>query len=101
MAGSASLPAPAPQLPPGLQRPGAPPPGRAEGGESAALREAAEQFEALFIESMLKAMRETVPEGGLLEGENEDVYRDILDIVAAHGNFEDVLIGFVGAPGRL
>lgn len=59
-----------------------PPPGDApaapatERGELAA---AARQFEALVVERMLEAMRATVPDDGPLRGQNEDLYREMLD----------------------
>lgn len=43
------------------------------------LRVAAEQFEAVFVAQMLSAMRETVPDGGLMRGRNEDMYREMMD----------------------
>ena len=44
------------------------------------LREAATQFEAVFIRQMLAAMRETVPEGGLIDGgQAEDLFSSMLD----------------------
>lgn len=53
-----------------------------KGGKSnntAAMREAAQQFEGLLIQQMLKSMWETVPQGGLLTGSQEEQqYRDML-----------------------
>lgn len=45
----------------------------------AALRSAAEQFEAQFVAQMLKAMRATVPKDGVLSGRDEDLYRGLMD----------------------
>ncbi|MBT7859918.1 MAG: hypothetical protein HN712_06370 [Gemmatimonadetes bacterium] len=45
-----------------------------------ALREASRQFEAVFLNQMLKAMRETVGDGGLIEkGQGEEVFQGMLD----------------------
>jgi flagellar protein FlgJ len=44
-----------------------------------ALRETARQFEALFVQSMLKAMREASPGDGLFDSDQTDFYRDIYD----------------------
>lgn len=44
------------------------------------LRTATREFEAVFIQEMLKAMRETVPEGGLLDGgRSEEMFTALLD----------------------
>lgn len=43
------------------------------------LRAAAEQFEAVFVAQMLSAMRETVPDGGIMRGRDEDMYREMMD----------------------
>ncbi len=44
------------------------------------LRQATRKFEAVFIQEMLKAMRDTVPEGGLLDaGRSEEVFTSLLD----------------------
>lgn len=44
-----------------------------------AIREAAAQFEALFMQQMLKSMREAIPKSGLLEGPGQSTYQDMLD----------------------
>lgn len=44
------------------------------------IKESAEEFEAIFLEIMLKSMRSTVPKEGMINGGNgEDVYRSMLD----------------------
>lgn len=44
------------------------------------LRRAAQEFESLFIFQMLKVMRETVPEGGLLQGgPGNDIFLTMMD----------------------
>ena len=43
------------------------------------LREASQDFEAIFIKLMLDAMRKTVPKGGLIDGGMaEDIFEDLL-----------------------
>lgn len=45
-----------------------------------ALKKSCQDFEAIFIQSMFKAMRKTVPESGLFEKDNSGVmYQDMLD----------------------
>ncbi|QOR39225.1 flagellar assembly peptidoglycan hydrolase FlgJ [Billgrantia diversa] len=46
---------------------------------AAGLRGAAQQFEALFLQMMLKSMRDTIPSGGLLEGQQGEFYQSMLD----------------------
>jgi flagellar protein FlgJ len=48
-------------------------------GEGAALREAAEEFEGLFVQQMLAAMRKTVPEDGLFSSSEESTFRAMAD----------------------
>jgi len=66
-----------------LDRPAAPLPRKAGGGkgESAAgLREAAKEFEALFLSYMLNVMRESIEESGLTEsGLGRDIYTELFD----------------------
>jgi flagellar protein FlgJ len=44
-----------------------------------AVRQAASQFEALFMQMVLKSMRDAVPKSGMLEGPGADVYQGMLD----------------------
>ena len=44
-----------------------------------ALKAAASQFEALFMNMMLKSMREATPQGNLLGGDQERMYTSMLD----------------------
>ncbi len=49
----------------------------------------AQQFEAIFIRTLFKEMRSTVPDGGLLpKGTAEAIYTDLQDTEAAQ-NFAD------------
>ena len=46
----------------------------------AALRQASRQFEAVFINQMISAMRKTVGEGGLIDKSNgQDIFEGMLD----------------------
>jgi flagellar protein FlgJ len=48
--------------------------------EDAELKKACEDFEAIMIQQMLKAMRKTVPEGGILEkSSGSDIWESIYD----------------------
>ncbi len=72
-----------------------------------ALRETARQFEALFVQSMLKAMREAGSGDGLFESDQSQFYRDIydrqlaLEMVKGRGiGISDMLLKSLGvAPG--
>lgn len=45
-----------------------------------AMKEVCQNFEAFFVQTMFKEMRDTVPEGGLLEdGLSSGFYREMLD----------------------
>jgi flagellar protein FlgJ len=45
-----------------------------------ALKKTCQDFEAIFIQSMFKAMRKTVPESGLLAKDNSTrMYQDMID----------------------
>lgn len=46
---------------------------------SGAVKQAASQFEALFMQMVLKSMRDAVPRSGMLEGAGADVYASMLD----------------------
>jgi len=52
---------------------------QARDGDSEALSGAAKQFESVFVQMMLKAMRDTVPEGGLFDSEQSDFYEGMFD----------------------
>ncbi|WP_456388246.1 rod-binding protein [Desulfolithobacter sp.] len=44
------------------------------------LKKLCQDFEAIFIQYLLKSMRKTVPEGGLFDKDNaHDIYQDMLD----------------------
>ena len=49
-------------------------------GDDPKLKKACQDFEAIFLHHMLKTMRSSIPEGGLIEaGAGEKVFRDMLD----------------------
>ena len=43
------------------------------------LKQVSRQFEAMFMNMILKSMREATPSSGLIDGQNEKVYRSMLD----------------------
>ena len=52
----------------------------AEPPDSARLRTAAQQLEGVFVEQLFKAMRDTIPEGGLVDGgSGEEMFSGMLD----------------------
>ncbi len=50
---------------------------RPEGEET--IRAVAQQFEALFTQTMLKQMRDTMPEGGLFDSDQGKFYQQMFD----------------------
>ncbi len=63
---------------------------QAAAGEPAALRAAAQQFEALFLQMVLKSMREATPRAGLFDSDQSRLYESLLDqqmsqVLAAKG----------------
>lgn len=52
---------------------------QARDDDGAALEQVAEEFEALFVDLMLKAAREAEAEGGLFDSNEMDTYREMLD----------------------
>jgi peptidoglycan hydrolase FlgJ len=50
------------------------------GGQTAALQKTARQLEGVFVDQLFKAMRETVPHDGYLDGgSGEDMFTSMLD----------------------
>ncbi len=44
------------------------------------LKKSCQDFEAIFVQSLFKAMRKTIPEGGLFEKDNAtEMFQDMLD----------------------
>jgi len=55
-----------------------------KGRDPVKLKEAAQQFEAIFIQQMYKEMRKTIPDDGLIpRGNADDVYTQLQDMEAA------------------
>jgi len=50
-----------------------------KGNSPEAAKEAARQFEALFVQQMLKSMRDATPKGGLLDSDETRMYQSLLD----------------------
>lgn len=72
-----------------------------------AMRETARQFEALFVQTMLKAMRDASPGDGLFDSDQTDFYRDIydrqlaLEMVKGRGiGIADMLVKSLGGPAE-
>lgn len=59
-------------------------PKKVAGRDPQQLKAATQQFEAVFIQQMFKDMRNTIPEGGLIERSNaDDIYTQMQDAEAA------------------
>lgn len=52
---------------------------RTSGDDEASLRAAAQQFEALFTQTLLKQMREAMPKGGLFDSDQGRFYEQMFD----------------------
>lgn len=52
---------------------------RADGQSDDALRGAAKQFEALFLQMVMKSMREATPASGLMDNEQSKLFQGLLD----------------------
>jgi len=62
------------------------------------LRQSTREFEALYINEMFKAMRKTIPDGGLIEKDmSHDIYQEMLDMERARGASEGKGIGLANA----
>ena len=62
-------------------------------GGKGALKEAAKQFESLFMRELIKSMRDATQKSGLLEGEGSDLGTDLLD--------QQMAVQLSGLPGGL
>jgi flagellar protein FlgJ len=59
-------------------------PKQAPGRDPQKIKEVAQQFEAIFVQQIFKEMRNTIPEGGLIErGNADDIYAQLQDAEAA------------------
>ncbi|MEY4669103.1 MAG: hypothetical protein RL518_1802 [Pseudomonadota bacterium] len=71
-------------------------------------KQAAQQFEALLVQEMLKSMWATVPQGELLSGSHEEkMYRDMLNEAVANSiaegrgmGIKDVLLKDLNGLGK-
>ncbi|MDO9437974.1 flagellar assembly peptidoglycan hydrolase FlgJ [Hydrogenophaga sp.] len=63
------------------------------GDDKAALKEAAKQFESLFMRELIKSMREATQKSGLMENEGSDLGTDLLD--------QQFSVQLSGLPGGL
>ncbi|MCB2018090.1 MAG: flagellar assembly peptidoglycan hydrolase FlgJ [Hydrogenophaga sp.] len=63
-----------------------------QGGKTA-LKEAAKQFESLFMRELIKSMRDATQKSGLLEGQGSDLGTDLLD--------QQLAVKLSGLPGGL
>lgn len=53
--------------------------GEAAQDPSKAIRQTSEQFEAYFIQQMMKTMRESIEKSDLVDGGNMEMYQDLMD----------------------
>ncbi len=67
--------------------------GAGKGNDKAALKEAAKQFESLFMRELIKSMREATQKSGLMDGEGADLGTDLLD--------QQFSVQLSGLPGGL
>jgi flagellar protein FlgJ len=67
--------------------------GSGKGNDKAALKEAAKQFESLFMRELIKSMREATQKSGLMDGEGADLGTDLLD--------QQFAVQLSGLPGGL
>ncbi|WP_374412744.1 flagellar assembly peptidoglycan hydrolase FlgJ [Hydrogenophaga sp.] len=67
--------------------------GRDGQGGKTALKEAAKQFESLFMRELIKSMRDATQKSGLLEGQGSDLGTDLLD--------QQLAVQLSGLPGGL
>jgi peptidoglycan hydrolase FlgJ len=67
--------------------------GKAGGDGKAALKQAAKEFEALFMREIIKSMREATMKSGMLDGEGTNLGSDLLD--------QQYAMQLTGLPGGL
>lgn len=67
--------------------------GAGKGDDKAALKEAAKQFESLFMRELIKSMREATQKSGLMDGEGSNLGMDLLD--------QQFSVQLSGLPGGL
>ena len=64
-----------------------------QGQDKAALKEAARQFESLFMRELIKSMREATQKSGMMDSEGENLGTDLLD--------QQFAVSLAGMPGGL
>lgn len=64
-----------------------------QGQDRAALKEAAKQFESLFMRELIKSMREATQKSGMMDSEGENLGTDLLD--------QQLSVSLAGMPGGL
>jgi len=75
--------------------------GQANDRDRAALLRACQDFEAIFIQSMFKSMRKTIPDGGLFEKDTaHEIYLDMLDGEVAKEISRQQSLGLAGQMYR-
>ena len=67
--------------------------GAGKGNDKAALKEAAKQFESLFMRELLKSMREATMKSGMLDNAGSDLGTDLFD--------QQMSVSMSGQPGGL
>jgi len=66
-----------------------------------ALRKVCQEFEALLTQSMLKGMRSTIPQGGLLEkSRGEELFEEMMDMELAKQSSQQQGLGIAEALYR-
>lgn len=65
--------------------------GRARDNDPEAVREVADQFEALFVQMMLKSMRDATEKGGLFDNDQSKLYQGMFD--------KQIAMEFTGGKG--
>ncbi len=66
-----------------------------------ALRKTCQDFEAVFVQSMFKTMRASVPDGGLFpKGMAEESFRDLMDMEVAKTSSAQGTLGIADALFR-
>ncbi len=50
-----------------------------DGEDKEAIQKTAQQFEAMFLQMMMKSMRATIPDGGLIDSSQTETFEQLLD----------------------
>lgn len=74
---------------------------------SKGVRAAAEQFEALFVQMMMKSMRDAIPKSGMMDSSATDMYQSMMDqqwsqVIAGRGvGLADMLVAQLEGQGMV